>query len=183
MLNLRTKLANVFLAALLMCSTGCKTVHEYSLTYKLWNNDDLNNYSEPAPDPKLALFQSPDHELLVTYDEERENGGKVLRRAYYLKPNLELIAKNTKPNFVKPGTAASLSPVQHSLTNRQAFMVVKDSTTEGPYKLPVYCESEGTAWKLGLTPFAVVGDTVMVGIVASVVAMIMMCEGGVGGTL
>lgn len=172
------KLTNLILALLLICSTSCKTVHEYSLTYKLWNDDNLNNYSEPVPDPKLAIFQTPNHELLITYDEERENSSKIKRRAYYLKPNLELIAQNKKPHFINTNSIP-LSPLPHTLTNRQ-FSVVRD-VAEGPYRLPVYCERDGTVLKSVLTPFALVGDVVMVGVVAGFVGLCMMCMGG--GTL
>jgi hypothetical protein len=48
----------------------------------------------------------------------------------------------------------------------------------GAFQLPVYPESSGTAMRVAITPFAAVGDTVMVGLVASAVALVVACESG-----
>jgi hypothetical protein len=48
----------------------------------------------------------------------------------------------------------------------------------GAFQLPAYPESSGMIVRVALTPLAAVGDTVMVGAVASVVAFILACESG-----
>ena len=48
----------------------------------------------------------------------------------------------------------------------------------GAFQLPSYPESPGTIVRIALTPLAAVGDTVMVGLVASVVALIVACQSG-----
>lgn len=54
---------------LMFLATGCETVEHYSLTYKLWNNDDFRKHSEPAPNPNLMLFDTEDRgDVLVQYD-------------------------------------------------------------------------------------------------------------------
>ena len=48
-------------AGLLLLGTGCETIEKYSLTYRLWDNGDLRKWSEPAPNPKLAMFEATNH--------------------------------------------------------------------------------------------------------------------------
>jgi hypothetical protein len=49
---------------------------------------------------------------------------------------------------------------------------------ESAFDLPVYAETSGTATRIVLTPFAVAGDTVMVGAVAAVVGFLMWAQIG-----
>ena len=58
-------------AAFALLLTSCTTVEKYSLTYRVWDNDDWRKWSEPAPNPNLALFQSTNYtDVLVQYDAE-----------------------------------------------------------------------------------------------------------------
>jgi hypothetical protein len=56
-------------AVFVLLLTGCTTVEKYSLTYRLWDNGDLRKWSEPAPNPNLALFEATNAaDVLVQYD-------------------------------------------------------------------------------------------------------------------
>jgi len=46
---------------LLLMVTGCETVQQCSLSYRLWDNETFCKWSEPSPNPHLALFETPDH--------------------------------------------------------------------------------------------------------------------------
>ena len=80
-------------AGLLLLLTGCKTVEKHSLTYRLWDNGDLRKWSEPAPNPNLAIFEATNSaDLLVQYDAFSEKHSVIKRRAYYLRRNETRIA-------------------------------------------------------------------------------------------
>jgi hypothetical protein len=182
----------------MMLFSGCEAVHEYSLTYRVWSADDFNCWSEPEPNPSLALFETPDHEkLLVAYDAYSEKHSKAKRRAYYLQPNLARVEAGKAPQFVAPGLPAGMRPIPvfeaktlgtnpvPSLTNYavldesgRTFTLYPQAESLGALRLPVYPESSGTPVRILLTPFAVVGDTVMVGVVASVAAVVVACASG-----
>src|SRR5436309_2057213 len=88
---------------LLLLATGCTTVEDYSLTYKLWTNPQLRRFAEPAPEPHLALVASVQNkDLLVQYDEILEQSDKVRRRAFFLRQNAERIGRREKPRFLNP---------------------------------------------------------------------------------
>src|SRR5689334_15768473 len=77
------------LAALLF---GCQSDNDWSLTYRLWNNESFQNLKMPAPEPRLELFADERHsDVLVIYDELRENDGAVCRRAFFANRNLDRI--------------------------------------------------------------------------------------------
>ena len=175
---------------LLLLATGCTTVEDYSLTYKLWTNPQLSRFAEPAPEPHLALSTGrKNKDVLVQYDEILEQNDKVRRRAYFLRQNAERIGRRENPRFLNPQIASAMTPVliydtPAETTNPEfsprslvavfprggsEFVLLQDGATEGPYALPVY-ESNATFLRVALTPVAVAGDTVMVGLVASVFA-------------
>jgi hypothetical protein len=178
--------------------SGCETVHEYSLTYRVWSTDDFNRWSEPEISPSLALFETPDHaKLLVVYDAYSEKQANAKRRAYYLQPNLARVEEGKAPKFVPLVVPAGMRPIPvfdakalgtnlvPSLTNYaildesgRTFTLYPQAEPLGALRLPVYHESSGTPVRIVLTPFAVVGDTVMVGVVASVAAVVVACSSG-----
>ena len=182
----------------LVMLSGCETVQEYSLSYKLWNNEDFRKWSEPAPDPHLALFETPAHtNLLVAYDAFSEKHSVVKRQAYYLQPNQARIKAGKAPKLVSPATAAGMSSipvlgakaiVTIPLTQLTNYAILAESGREfslhpqaepvDGFPLPVYPESTGTMICVALTPVAVVGDTAMVGLVAGFVALIALCASG-----
>ena len=97
--------------------TGCETVKEYSLSYKLWDNGDMSSFAEPASDPRLALLANPRGEnLLVQYDETSEKTEQVRRRAYFLEPNAERIAEHKRPHFTDPQAVARMNLVPQTQT-------------------------------------------------------------------
>jgi hypothetical protein len=189
---------NGLVSGLLLLFTGCETVHEYSLTYKVWDTDDFRRWSEPAPDPSLALFETSDHaRLLVAYNAYSEKHSKAKRQAYYLQPNQARIDARKAPKFVPPVVPTGMRPIpvvdasalatnplpnlaSYAVldTSGRAFTLYPQAEPLDPLRLPVYPESSGTALRVALTPLAVVGDTVMVGLVASVAAVIIACESG-----
>jgi hypothetical protein len=185
---------------LLLLATGCTTVEDYSLTYKLWTNPQLRRFAEPAPEPHLALAASiQNKDLLVQYDETLEQNDKVRRRAYFLRQNAERIGRREKPRFLNPQIASAMTPVLINDTPAKTttsesgpsslvavfprgaheFVLLQDGATEGSYALPVYLESNATFLRVLLTPAVVAGDTVMVGLVASVVAAYALAAGAV----
>jgi len=186
-------------AVCLLCLvSGCETVHEYSLSYKLWDNADFCKWSEPLPNPHLALFETPGHtNLLVEYDAFSERRAVIKRQAYYLQPGQAQSGAGKAPRFVSPGAAAGLKSIpvfeaRTLITNPPApftsYAVLSESGREftlypqadasGVFQLPVYPEGSGTIKRVALTPVAAVGDTAMVGLAASFVALVMACEGG-----
>jgi hypothetical protein len=178
--------------------TGCATVEKYSLTYRVWDNDDWRKFSEPAPNPNVALFEATNHAyLLVEYDAFSEKHSMVKRCAYYLHPGEARIEAGTKPELVKPSAADGMKPIpvlptQGALTNQppgfpayavvtkegRGFTLYRPMEPESAFDLPVYAETSGTATRIVLTPFAVAGDTVMVGAVAAVVGFLMWAQIG-----
>lgn len=174
-------------ACLLMGLTGCETSKECSLTYRLWNNGELRRYYEPATNPRLQLFEDRQRrDVLAVYDEAHETRSAIRRRAYYVMQNREQIDARRKPRFVNSERARSLpqvsldcagpaappeNPPLHAVisSNGQQFTLSADFP-QGTHQLPVYQDRSGTAARVLLSPFAVAGDVVMVGVVASVLA-------------
>jgi hypothetical protein len=185
-------------AGLWLLGTGCETVEQYSLTYRLWDNEDLRKWSEPAPNPNLALFEATNGaDILVQYDALSEKHSTVKRRAYYLQRNEARIAAGKKPKLVSLAVADGMKPIpvlpaQGTTTNLSpeplAYAVVTEAGREftlyrpgesgAKVELPIYPETSGTPIRIVLTPFAVAGDTVMVGVVASVVGFFVWVEMG-----
>ena len=178
--------------------TGCETVEEYSLTYRLWDNGDLSKYNEPAPNPHLALLEPTNRaDVLVQYDALGEKHTEITRRSYYLWPNQARIAAGKKPRWVKPtakgGTkaipvisyeAASTNPPPEQMTyavttqEGRGFSLYRPTEPKETFDLPVYAETHGTAIRMVLTPFAVVGDTVMACGVIAVVGLYLWLQSG-----
>ena len=185
-------------AGLLLVGAGCQTVEKYSLTYRVWNNADWRKFSEPAPNPHLALFESTNRaDVLVEYDALSEKRSTLKRQAYYLEENEGRIAAGKKPKLVPPSVAGGMQaipvlPTPVAATNLpparasysvltkegRAFTLYRSAAPEGKFDLPVYAETSGTATRLVLTPFAVAGDTVMVGAVAGLAGFFLWVQSG-----
>jgi hypothetical protein len=183
---------------LLFLGSGCETVQEYSLSYRLWDNTDLSKWSEPSPNPRLAIFESPDHtKLLVEYDAYSEKHAVIKRQAYYLQSSQARISAGKAPKFIDLAAAEGMTPipvfeattiVTNPPTHLTNYAILSESGREftlhpqperlGAFQLPAYAESSGTIVRVALTPLAAVGDTVMVGVVASVVALVVACQSG-----
>ena len=190
-----------FLLSLVLC--GCEAVRDYSVTYKVWNNEEWRHFAGPASEPHLALFATASgNDILVQYDEMSDTSGRIRRRAYLLYPNLERIQENKRPDFVKPALANGVKPIQlldspsstadphpapalYAVTARggREFTLYRAGAAEGPYELPDYLKSNSTAARVLLTPLAVAADSVMVGLAASVVGVYVLAKGNYGGSV
>jgi hypothetical protein len=179
----------VLCAALIPLLTGCQTVQDYSLTYRVWSTAEFENWAGPAREPHLALFsQLSENDVLVQYDETTEKKESVRRRAYFLFRNARRIEQRKKPRFVNPETAITmagipLEPGNPGMTNLSStrlplaavydnhareFWLFRHGKLEGPSDLPAYKDSNGNFIRVILTPFAAAGDTVVVGLVAGI---------------
>jgi hypothetical protein len=185
-------------AVFVLLLTGCTAVEKYSLTYRVWDNDDWRKSSEPAPNPNLALFEATNHaDVLVQYDAFSEKHSTVERHAYYLHPSQARTDAGTKPELVKPSVADGMKPIpvlpaQGALTNQppdlpayavvtkegRRFTLYRPMEPESAFDLPVYAETSGTPTRIVLTPFAVAGDTVMVGAAVAVVCFFLWAQIG-----
>ena len=185
-------------ASLLLLATGCQTVEKYSLTYRVWDNDSWCKFSNPATNPNLALFKATNNaDVLVQYDAFSEKHSRVERHAYYLHPSQARVDAEPKLELVKPSAADGMKPIpvlptQGALTNPpsglpayavvtkngRGFTLYRRMEPESAFDLPFYAETSGTAAHIVLTPFAVVGDTVMVGAVAAVVGFLLWVQSG-----
>lgn len=185
-------------ACLALLAGGCETMEDYSLTGKVWSTHEFSKWNEPEPSPRLALYEAPDHsQLLVVYDAHSEKHSAVKRRAYYLQPNEARIAERKEPTFVDPAAAEGMVPVpvfeaktlgtnlpagftNYAIVSEsgRSFTLYPQATPLGACELPVYRETSNTALRVGLTPFAAAGDVVMVGVVASFMALYVACESG-----
>jgi hypothetical protein len=176
--------------------TSCESAREYSLTYKLWDKGNRAS-CRPAPDARLGVFASespPD--VLVTYDALSEREDRISRRAYFLGANESRIATRQRPVFVEPGLATNLMAVPIVATSNAVpktglsaqypvntdsgpgFEMFRDGRSEGAHEFPIYDEGLGSATRVALTPLAVTGDTIMVGVVTGVVATVMWVAAG-----
>jgi hypothetical protein len=178
--------------------TSCATVEKYSLTYRLWDNDSWCKFSDPATNPNLALFEATNNaDVLVQYDAFSEKHSRVERHAYYLHPSQARVDAGSKPELVEPSAADGMKPIpvlptQDALTNQppglppyavvtkngRGFTLYRPMEPESAFDLPVYAETSGTATRIVLTPFAVAGDTVMVGVVAAVIGFLIWAQLG-----
>src|ERR1700722_5312072 len=154
-------------AAFCICCCGCESVRDATLTGTLWQERD---YVVPSPDPRLALFQTPQG-ILVQYDAECERNGDLHRRAYYLEPNLKRIAAGQKPIFINSATGGPKTaiPIRTVLaanepprelcavcsTNFCTFTIYRPGQVLGPCDLPVFKDRAGTTTQAALTPLTV----------------------------
>jgi hypothetical protein len=177
-LFVKTQVVNLLAAVCCFCWCGCESVRDASFTGRLWHPED---YVEPAPDPKLALSQTPQG-ILVQYDASYEHNGALHRRAYYLEPNLNRVAAGQKPGFVNPAKAGPQTVIPIFLrsaadqprpelcavcsSNFCTFTIYRRGQVLGPCNLPVFKDQRETATQVALTPLAVTGDASVVAAVA-----------------
>jgi hypothetical protein len=180
--------------------SGCETARDYSVTHKVWSYEEWRHFAGPAPSPHLALFETASrNDILVQYDEMSDTSGRIRRRAFLLYPNLERIQEKRRPEFVKPAQLNGVKPIQlqdspsstadphltpgfYAVTARggREFTLYRAGAAEGPYELPDYLKSNNTAGRVLLTPLAVAADSVMVGLVASVLGAYMLAKANYG---
>jgi hypothetical protein len=183
---------SVCLVALLQ---GCQTSPDWSLTYKLWNNESFQNFNAPAFDPHLELFADESRsDVLVIYDEVREKNGAIRRRAFFANRNLDRIRAGRKPRFVSSGVSSGLKPIPVVRSGsgkrvpakglavlrtdqRHEFYLYSDGRELGPVGLPIYGSSGGVRKTL-LTPLTITGDTLIVGTVVGLWAAMAYAQSG-----
>src|ERR1051326_6062307 len=170
--------ASLLVAVLATLATGCES---YPMTYALWKKSELVKHCEPAPNPRLQLFQSvKPNDILVQYDELRERSDAVRRRAFYLYANLSKLEARRKPRFVSLDRAGGLGPIAVFLnsvnetnlpagpavyailsTNGFNFSLHSATGTWCNFQLPAYEDSLTQGERVLLTPVTVVGDVVV----------------------
>lgn len=160
-------------------TTGCQSL----LTPRLWNSGDLQTFCEPAPKPNLKISRADAKaDFLVEYDEVCEGSETIRRRAFFLEANLAAIQERRRPHFINmpanPTTGISIGAADGKTnsdwyvsigTDPAYFSIHSAGKVLGPYQLPVYDTGSGRAKKIALTPFALVGDAVLVGSVLGLV--------------
>lgn len=187
--ELTLAMLKVVAAGLVLAGAGCSTVEDYSLTSRLWAYDQLHKFNQPAPDPKLALFEGANGvDVLVVYDALSDKHSTVRRQAYYLEESEALIDAGKKPRLVIPAEVGGLKaipvlPARVAATNffpesfsyavvtreGRGFTLYRATKPEGEFELPVYPETGGTPARVALTPLAVAGDTVIVAVGVGIV--------------
>lgn len=187
-------------AGLVAGLTGCEATRECSLTYKLWDNRTFSQFNEPSTSGNVQIFQAaPGGNLLVAYDEISEKNDRVHRRAFFLNANLAKLEARQKPRFVNPRKCANLDelPLVQASANASnaapASLAAPVLSADGQQltffnvehqqvtiELPTYETSGGPVLRVLVTPLAVTGDVVMVGVVVGVVAAYAWAYGGTG---
>jgi hypothetical protein len=171
----RVKLIALFSPLLLgLAGGGC-------MTKALWENGDLEAYKEPTDKINLRVFEGPQTNLLVLYDECSERSEAVHTRAYWLNENQPLVVQHLRPHFTAasskdhlPSVPVFYGPLPGGTTlpvglsavvavNRHSFILCKNNRAIGSYDLPVYNDGKGRIEKIALTPLAVTADATIVG--------------------
>jgi len=166
---------------------GCESVEKVSLTYKLWDKENIA-FCEPAPNPKLALFHTPaSDDILVEYDAINERNARVSRRAYFMAASETRIAQGKAPGFIEPGPFANWQPIPQVVSTNEcvlagadgkSFTLFRPNLPPEHHDLPFYQDDHWSATRVALTPFAVTGDAVIVGVGAGVLAVWALCQSG-----
>jgi len=183
-MNRRQQMTEVITAmlAVAMITGGCATS-------TLWEEKSYRPYDNPH----LSLALAPERQdVLVQYDERYSESKKLRHRAYWLFASTNAMANHVKPVFVKPAVGAGLMPIpllaEAQGTNappfggyvavatpaEQGFDLWRDGVPLGRFYLPIYFTApRATVWRVMTTPFAALGDMVVVVVVcAAVVAVV-----------
>src|SRR5882672_8011771 len=90
---LRSLITGVFVSSLATFTTGCDTMHDYTVTGHLWDVGGVNRCM-PASSPNLKLYRRSDNQdVLVTYDELREKNDKTRSRAFFFQTNVDRLVQ------------------------------------------------------------------------------------------
>jgi hypothetical protein len=177
-------------ASLALPITGCDSLHNYPFTVSLWSVGGANRCT-PAPVPAVKLYRElDDHDVLVTYDELREKDGRIRRRAFFFRANIDRLERGQKPHFVSTNAVMRLNlvavaeigatnaPVTDPITFRfsetaREFTIVWETQELGPYGLPDYVDAVARTKRVLLTPLVVTTDVVIAAVaVGTVVGII-----------
>jgi hypothetical protein len=89
-----------------------------------------------------------------------------------------------KPIAVLPAQVAVTNlppgPAAYAIVTKEerGFTLYRPPQPAATFDLPVYAETSGTPTRIALTPFAVAGDTVMVGVLAAGVGFLLWVQSG-----
>jgi hypothetical protein len=157
-----------------MLLSGCATS-------ALWEEGRFARIYDPARPTNLRAFHSQKKDdVLVVYDELRDDNDSRHRRAYWLRENGGPVENPHRPHFVSTKAARDLPELlvfQTSETNappdggfylvtapnHQDFALYSGPQNLGDYQLPVYADPSGRVLQVLLTPVAVVADVTVVG--------------------
>jgi len=176
--------------------TGCESVKDKTLTGRLWEGAAIN-HGEPAGNANLRLYQTVDHkDVLVRYDEERENSGTIKSRAFLLMANQRRLDAREKPSFLSAQKAAKIQSlpleVISSIDSNSAkqekmqtiissdghhFTLVSKGREIGSYDLPTYVTTGSKLTRALLTPATVAGDVTIYSALLGVLAAYMYASG------
>ena len=150
-------------------------------TSALWEEGRFARYHDPAHPNHLRAFHSRQKDdVLVVYDEVRDDDDSLRQRAYWLRENGGPTPNPHKPHFVSNSSAKGLSelPILNSgdtnqppatgyyllmTSNHQDFGLYLNGQNLGDYELPVYPDRTGRALQVMLTPITVVADITVIG--------------------
>jgi hypothetical protein len=151
-------------------------------THALWKESSLDAWNEPADEPKLQLFDAPQHkDVLVEYQEYSERHDSVHTRSYWLLKNQKRIEQRREPEFVGFPHPHHLTPIpvftetnapapgfltaNYAVvsTNLHSFVLYSSNQNGGPHHLPVYNDGVGQSMRIALTPVTVVCDITIIG--------------------
>lgn len=167
---------------LLVPAVGC----QHSLTGKLWSSDGFAHFREPAAEPHVEVFYTPEfNDFLVAYDSVRDGGEEPRRQTYLAIANERNIWNRKMPRLLSTNGLNLVSVPLNGETNVLPYATYDQSLTIyttgerlGPYPLPNYKETDGIAAKTALTPLAVTGDVSIAAAIVGLLAFIAWCESG-----
>jgi len=171
----RVKVIALFSPLLLvLAGGGCAT-------QALWDNDRLEACKEPADKINLRLFEGPQTNVLVVYDEGSERNNSIHTRAYWLAENQTFVEQHKRPDFAAfnpkehwPSIPVYYHPIPSQVTfpaglfavvatDKHSFTLYRDKQAVGSHELPIYNDGKGRIEKIALTPLAVTADISIVG--------------------
>lgn len=157
--------------------SGCETAKS-GLTGTLWETHHFAHYREPAVDARPAVFYAPAFDdFVVTYDSLRDGEDEPRRQSFLAVANEANLANHKKPYLISTNGLNLIAVPLNGATNVFPYATFDSRLTIqtaeekfGPYPLPNYRETDGTAIKTALTPLAVAGDVTIVGFVLAAIA-------------
>ncbi len=165
---------------LIVLVTGCECIKENTFGGRLWSTGDFAHYRNLDRRAPATLHHSAlRNDYLLRYTEVRDGDEKPKLRAYFVQENAENVSARRQPAFVRP-EQPDLKPVPlngdtnalpHARLNQHLTIFAHDGIY-GPFPLPEYEETDGTAAKIALTPVAIVGDIALISLIGALFAAI-----------
>ena len=190
--------ANALVFAVAWSLTGCEAWKQYSLSWRLIDDNPFGNQYQPAANANVQLLALRDQrDVVVVYDEGREGKETIRRRAYMLLDNEKRVQKGKPPRFVALESTNGLAAISLTIktetnsatpgsitaimaTNGHEFTLYRDGKQAGHFHLPVYADSKGKAIRACVMPAAVLVDgtvvVAVVGVSAGVIAWVALAE-------